>query len=250
MNTKVINNRALRSNSSVERMIEQIDKELSKKDNPLMYMAIHGLKIFISKIKEVLYTRINDTDLNAKEKHLKRYQFFLERLAEEQSSELFSNGGIEHASILMSVLLKNTDRIARIFSNGFKPDLIMTQPYWNSLKEFLENPNNTLLVLVETDKYQDQAPMQLLKTVIEKRKELVNGDGVVVVKLLSSNGKDLILKKFGNQHCNFAVYDDNKFRFEYDPDNFKAYGSFNQPKNCKILKDVFDNAFEQSSVLW
>ena len=249
MNMKVTNSGMLQSKSSLERKID-MPYELVSKDDTSGLTAIQKLKILYSIIKDILCTRINEVDLNSKEKQLRIYQAYLEQLANTQSPDLFSNAGIEHASILMSVLLRNTDKIARVFSNGFKPDLIMTQPYWDSLKDFLNNPNNTLLVLVETDKYQDSAPMQLLKTIIKKRKEMDSISGTVVVKLLSAKGKDLISKRFGNRHCNFAIYDDNKFRFEYDPENFKAYGSFNQPENCKILKDIFDNVFEQSSVLW
>ena len=47
---------------------------------------------------------------------LQRYHDFLESLASSNSSKTFSNGGIEHAAILMSVLFRNTKKEARVYS--------------------------------------------------------------------------------------------------------------------------------------
>ena len=61
-----------------------------------------------------------------KEEFLERYADFIRGLAKEKSPQLFTNGGIAYASQLMAVLFENTDKEARIFCQGFKPDLITT----------------------------------------------------------------------------------------------------------------------------
>ena len=61
------------------------------------------------------------SELSDKEKEIlslrqqENYKKYLNELALANSDEMFSNGGIEYASILMSVLLNHTNDIARIY---------------------------------------------------------------------------------------------------------------------------------------
>ena len=84
---------------------------------------------------------------------LKNYQDYLEYLAKEKSDEIFTNAGKAHASILMSILLKYTRNEVRIFCEGFKPDLVTTEPYWSELNRFLEKRENPAIP-TETTGYQ------------------------------------------------------------------------------------------------
>lgn len=176
------------------------------------------------------------------------YENYLNVLASMNSQELFSNGGVYYASILMSVLLNNTDDIARIYCKGFRCDLIRREPYWSALKEYLDKSDHKLLVMVENGGHIGEEPLQLLQRIKHKRQEKGKGD-TIEVRVITPKGKEMITKKYGGP-CNFAIFDDNKFRYEYDPDNFKAYGSFNQPKTCKKLKDIFESAFEIATPLF
>lgn len=174
---------------------------------------------------------------------LRKYQDFLEKLAWDNSDITFSNGGIEHATVLMSVLFQNTKKIARIYCIGFRPILITRSPYWESLNRFLEDPNHIIHVLVEDDNFLYEKPLQLLKEKKEERKKIGLGD-TIIVKAINDECKQHILETFDDKHCNFAIFDDDKYRYEYDPENFRAYGSFNQPDNCNILKNEFKAAFD------
>lgn len=182
-------------------------------------------------------------EINTRE--LEEYRRYLEALAENNSTDMFSNGGIKHASILMSVLFQGTKK-AQIYCEGFKPMLIGTDPYWTALNKYLlEDSANELDVLVESDNYIEEKPLQTLKEAIERR-----NNETIRVKKISAAGKQLITNRFGKGHCNFAVFDDKKFRFEYDPYNYKAFGSFNQPDKCEILAKLFNEAFDLSTPLW
>jgi hypothetical protein len=178
------------------------------------------------------------------EDFLRRYTDYIEELAKNKSPQLFTNGGIEYASQLMAVLFGNTNEEARIFCQGFKPDLITTQPYWNALQEYLENRNKVLKVLVETDEYVLSEPLQLLKTEKDKR-----GDDTIQVKLATKETTKEIYDKFNGNPCNFAIFDDNKFRFENEPDGYKAFGSFNRKDYAGVLIAIFDEAFNKSADL-
>lgn len=178
------------------------------------------------------------------EDFLRRYTDYIKELAKKQSPQLFTNGGIEYASQLMAVLFDNTNEEARIFCKGFKPDLITTQPYWDALHEYLKNRDKVLKVLVETDEYVQREPLQLLMAEKNKR-----GDDTIQVKLASNDTIKEIYDKLNGNPCNFAIFDDNKFRFENEPDGYKAFGSFNRKDYAGVLIAIFDEAFNKSADL-
>lgn len=170
---------------------------------------------------------------------LKRYQEYLEDLAKRRSDEIFSNAGKNHASILMAIMFENTKKKARIFCEGFKADLIHTEPYFSTLEKYLQDGKNELSILVESDNYIHEEPICLLKK--------YKGKGASIsLKKIREADKENIFIRLNTQHCNFAVFDNDKFRLEYEPEKYKAMGSFNQPEKCKALIELFDNAFVQA----
>lgn len=179
-----------------------------------------------------------------KEDFLKRYAEFIRGLAEARSPQLFTNGGIEYASQLMAVLFENTNKEARIFCQGFKPDLITTQPYWGALQAYLNEKDKTLKVLVETDEYAEKEPVKLLKSEMAER-----NDDTIQIKVASKDTIHEIYEKLNGGPCNFAIFDDDKFRFENDPDGYKAFGSFNKKDYAHALITIFDEAFNKSDAL-
>ena len=227
------------------------EQPLSSSHNNSMYDLIkcklHSFKQFMEfllfKTDDSLTKESNPTD-NASEirRQLWKYQSLLEDLALTNSPKMFSNGGKHHASILMSVLFKYTKNEARVYAFGFRPELITTEPYWSALNEYLNRSGSVLKVLVQTNQYIDGAPLKLLKE-IKRHRQKNNIEGTICVKMISEDRKRHISTKFGDEMCNFAIFDKDKFRYEYDPVNFKAYGSFNQPDNCEILIQEFEEAF-------
>ena len=179
-----------------------------------------------------------------KEQMLRRYVEYIERLAREKSSEIFTNGGVEYASQLMAVLFRNTEKEARIFCQGFKPTLIKTSPYWDALQKYLSDRDKSLKVLIESCDYVTEAPIVLLKNKIAER-----GDNTIQIRVISEEDRKRIFDGFDGNPCNFAIFDDDKFRFEYEPSGYRAFGSFNHPANAKYLIRLFDEAFEKSEVL-
>lgn len=178
------------------------------------------------------------------EQLLRRYVEYIERLAREKSPEIFTNGGIEYASELMAVLFRNTEREARIFCEGFKPELITTSPYWDALQSYLADNDKILKVLVERSDYSMERPIQLLRQKMAER-----GDDTIQLKLVSPEDRQKIFDGLDGTPCNFAIFDDNKFRFEYEPKGYRAFGSFNHPANAGVLIRLFDEAFANSSDL-
>lgn len=171
------------------------------------------------------------------------YKDFLKNLAKTGSSKLFTNGGKDYASILMSVLLDNTNSVARIFSYGFRPDLVSTEEYKQALQKFLDSSFKELRVMVETDEAVDKEPIRMLKEAYR------NGNDRISLKLITPEDKKELIDQLGGGHRNFAIFDDEKYRMEYDPDDFKAFGSFNDVETCARLTSLFDSAFDKATSL-
>lgn len=171
------------------------------------------------------------------------YRKFLDELARTSSPKLFTNGGKEYASILMSVLMDKTDSIARIFSFGFRPDLVWTSPYKEALENFIKSPGKELRIMVESDASMNKEPIQLLKNAYD------GGNKKISLKLITKNDKLNLISQLGGGHRNFAVFDDDKYRMEYNPEDFQAFGSFNDRETCQRLQGLFDDAFERATSL-
>lgn len=176
---------------------------------------------------------------------LNEYRDYLTKLVKENSPLLFSNGGKEYASILMSILLENTSRSICMFCEGFKPDLIIEKDYWEALSKYLAQTEKTLHVLVNSDAYVDAKPLQ---TLFAKQAER-NNDDTIQIRLITAEGRNDIMAQFNGALNNFAVFDDNMYRLEYEPSEYKAFGSFNDPEDAKLLLELFNKVFEKSEPL-
>lgn len=176
---------------------------------------------------------------------LTEYRAYLEHLAKEKSQILFSNGGKEYAAILMSILLNNTQESICMFCEGFKPDLITEPDYWEALTKYVNATNKTLKVLVNSTDYINAKPLRLLFEAIKKSP----GDNRIQIKIISKEGREIIRKQFNGELNNFAVFDDSMYRLEYNPTEYKAFGSFNRPEESKMLKKLFNEAFDKSRKL-
>lgn len=171
---------------------------------------------------------------------MKNYINLVNNAALSNSNEIIKNGGLPYASILLSVLFKHCDKIARIYCKGFKPELVCSPPLWEALSNWLYTPGHTLYALIETTYYIDTDPFKLFKRVKEAN---INN---IEIKLIGEDGKKHFTERWG-EPMHFSVFDYQKFRYEYDPENYRAYGSFNQPKNAAIMIEEFDKVFNYKS---
>jgi hypothetical protein len=187
-----------------------------------------------------------NVDSSNRDNLLQEYRDYLQGLLDANSSEIFTNGGLQHASVLMSVLFENTKSGARVFSEGFKSELITTEPYWSILKKYVCDKTKSLNVLVENSNHLHEAPMQLL---LEERARRSADDSPIHIRLIGEKDKEHIFRELKCEQCNFAVFDEKMYRFEYDPKKYKAFGSFNHEANCSYLIGLFDNAFDKAQEL-
>lgn len=179
-----------------------------------------------------------------KAKDLVAYRAFLENLAKTKSSKRFGNAGIPYASTLMSVLFEHTEREVSMYCEGFKPDLITSEPYWEALNNYLTDGNRTIRILVESDEYKNQRPIQLLKQLCVNNTNACRDR--IQLKKITPEAKKNLMDNFLGDGYNFAFFDDNMYRVEYSPKEYKAFGSFNEPRVVNHLRSIYEKAWRSS----
>lgn len=198
---------------------------------------------------------------------LDTYKGQLELHANKKTAAKVSNGGLPYAAILMGTMFKYCNGMARIYCQGLKPQLVCEPPFWEQFSLYALNPKNKLYILIDSTAWIDNPPMKLLKKIKKERvkkehiieyrkkklgngkkrkskkvKEIIIPDTSIIVKLIHPDHIKKIAKIYG-ESTHFSVFDNEKFRYEYDSENYKAYGSFNQPDTAAQLIDMFDEIF-------
>lgn len=165
-------------------------------------------------------------------KEAKEYREYLLSLAQTHSSDIISNGGKDHAIVLYSVLLDNSQKDVRIFCQSGSSAVWKAPEFVEAMTRFLKRDNTSLKVLT--------SEKPTLDSVFN---ELEN----VEIRHISPDAQQKIKNHFKNSKCNFAIFDADKYRYEYDFEHFKAYCSFNAPDVVKTMTDLFDSSFSASA---
>ena len=195
------------------------------------------------------------------EKALKLYQDYLDGLARKNpvSSEIFSNKGVDHASILMATLLANTDHLMDMYCQGLRPGILCgvkegdnkgaEGAYWHEFKKFFQEriksndfTNGSIRILIQKKDWIQNAPFRIIGEALADSS--INEK--IQIKIISDEARFGIEKALGQAkdvNYNFSIYDRKAFRLEYEPDNYRALGSFNSPSWCSLLLELFNNAF-------
>lgn len=198
------------------------------------------------------------------EKDLQYYREYLDGLAKKNpvSSEIFTNKGKVHASILMATLLINTEHRLDMYCQGLRPGILCGRDendedgyrgaYWKAFKDFFntsiksnEFKERSVRILIQDDQWINNMPF---KEVGKALRDDITKDKVIVKHILPQ-ARDLIEKSLGKKedtNYNFSIYDDRAFRLEYEPNEYLAIGSFNDPSWCNLLREMFDYAFNSA----
>lgn len=216
--------------------------------------------------KETTETIIPVTPKKIEESTSVNYLKYLSNMIEERKEnegKLFYNEGKPFASLLMATLLKNTHTSLKMYCTGLRPGILCGKDegdgkgyegaYWEAFKEFFTTSNiknyskNAIQILVQTDKWKENLPF---RRVFECQKEYPEQVSVRIIKRSSIRYLFGLLNdtvRLGKN--NFAIFDGTAYRMEYNPDRFLAKGSFNDPKTCSFLSDLFDEEFCKSEIV-
>lgn len=170
---------------------------------------------------------------------IEEYELALQKYLNEDSNYVFKNSGIAHASAFTSTILSAATNL-KMICRGLGPELANSPKYIEKFQTFLNKENSTLKIALETDDHLKNEP---LLSIIKKVKESPKRFEIYKIK------KEIIEEviRITKEVFPHIMLADNKiFRFENIPSEYKAYGSFNDPKEYDKLNGFFEYVIANS----
>lgn len=166
---------------------------------------------------------------------LEVYQSYLDDFIKSEVAEdmLFNATNLD-ASLLMYNLMLHTTESIKMVVGRFDGSVSEKGGYCDALQECLsENVSVDVIVLDELNT--GSKAWRILRNGIDEGKRIRLMKGTEETKKILL---DLFPQYSGNVH--FALFDDDKYRLEINPDTYAAVASFNAPEAVKKLKEVFE----------
>lgn len=164
----------------------------------------------------------------------------------------------------MATLLANTEHKLKMYCQGLRPGILCGKnegdgegfegAYWEVFKTFfsetLKSKHNDfqedcIRILIQDTKWLNNQPFNIISKALN---DPITASKIVVKKIRDKE-REKIESILGNENYsnyNFATFDDKAFRLEYEPNEYKAMGSFNNPSWCTTLNTLFDYAFNNA----
>jgi len=160
------------------------------------------------------------------------------RLAEAEQSDLIKNKGLDHAACLMSTIFDNSKSI-KMLSGSLSKELTDKEEYRNSLANFLKKEEVSFQLLLQNNPPKEDRSDALL-SILSKSKD---NDKIEVKFLNESKVYDLLKSSNDENDVHFTLGDKNKYRYEYQPEEFRARASFNDIDTNSVLQQYFDKMY-------
>jgi hypothetical protein len=158
---------------------------------------------------------------------LVEYYTSLEYLSDENGKNLeFNNKDKRHAVGVMSTIFRIAKENIKIFAGDFGGDICDKDDYINELEAAIER-NVPISIVFENE---PNLKSQCLNKLLELK---AKGKNILLYKLKEDYKQTLANKDIHVSH--FLISDSQKFRYEEDGINYKAFCNFDDKKLGKIL---------------
>jgi hypothetical protein len=169
---------------------------------------------------------MDDTD------ELKEYRTNVERLAELQSTETFSNGRPEHATIILETFLKYAQKKVAIFCQRLSQRTYGGPLLLEKIGEALRNKKRISIIVQEEPEARE---------LVEYAKAWKRENLAISISAAGRSAESV--------QVNFAVMDKKAYRFEQDREKPVAFACMNDPKSAELLMDRFSQFERESTCL-
>lgn len=167
------------------------------------------------------------------------YQALINEKANENSSDVLPNAGESHAAIVMAKMFEKTLKSVKMIVGSLDGKVSDQQNYLINMEDCINRDIPFEIIFLEDPNLSSKA-YKILKT---KQAEGKN----IVFKSASDDVRNRLVK---NGHpIHYAVFDDNKYRYEKNTKKYLALVCFNDKKNAAPLINIFNDSFQKSTVL-
>lgn len=172
---------------------------------------------------------------------LQLYRKEVEDDARKGTDYLFHNKGNDHALIICSNIFKNAKREIRIAANQlYNDEVVNTQEYIDSMKDFLDKEGTMLKILITTP-----PPIGKVKMDNTFYGMLYKHPAYHQNRIQIKDGKGSSFRGVDGTPVNFCTADDKMYRYETDIVERKAVANFGDSGRAKMLRESFDKIYEQ-----
>ena len=153
------------------------------------------------------------------------YRNAFERLWDDKSSQIISNGKSDHASALLSVFLTKAEKRVVIFCKELNKSVYDDECVLSALEQAISNQVE-LIVYVQNNPEPDSKFAARLTAA-----SLLPNNRITFQKELPESVRNLPM--------NFAYVDERAYRFEQNNGTMEAVASANNPTTVSLLKQLF-----------
>lgn len=168
------------------------------------------------------------------ENGIEEYKEDLEKASKGNENRIVLNDGPVKASILTTILLKNSKDFVYIYSNNLNKVVTSNKEFISILESKLSDPKIEVKILLN-EATNNKEIEKLFKKYAEYKKF---NNQIVIVKDFTK------IKQVFKDDMHFSVYDNKAYRLEYNTISYKAEANFNEPKMANGLKELFLYLFE------
>lgn len=163
------------------------------------------------------------------------YQDSIERLANKKENFVYDNESADHAAIVLSNMLRTTEREFFSFSGKFNGAVSDQENLLYQLHLYVESGKLFNLLLEELPEIGERSAA--LTMLLEHSEKHDN----VRVKVASSRFIQYIENIFDGERLHFSTSDSRAYRLETDTEAFQAVCNFNGPSVAEPLKNIIQN---------
>jgi len=179
---------------------------------------------------------IEEVSKEHEEKVSKEYRENIKWLAKNRIDEVFYNSNEDHAVVILSELIKNSERYVHIVCENMNPRVTSKLDYLNAVQEFLSNDKHREIKILLTD-YDKSFDKSKIADLLRRYKDQVS------IKCFEPEEK---IFNEDDSPVNWTVADNRAFRLEENTDECMAFGNFNDPYLAGNLNESFDFFFKDS----
>ena len=200
-------------------------------------------KIIENKIEEFFQKKNGWVDKKKSDKIEKEYEKGVEYVAKEKDGFIFENDHIEHAGIVLTNLIKYSEKEVIIYDENLSGDIAFQYyKFIPTLKDQIKSKKKIIKFILKQKDSQKNSFIQDIQDLKEDKEY----SKYIEIKIATDTLNEEIRKLFTcGYECNFAIGDTNKFRIEYEKDERKAMCSFNNEKYPKKFIATVTQEFDK-----
>jgi hypothetical protein len=171
---------------------------------------------------------------------MNEYKVLVRFLSENKVQKEFLNSDQEHALEVFINLFRQAQGVVRIFAGCLCNDLSNSSEYIVAISDFIEKGGKVKILL---SKYDESL---IAKSNLMRRLSYYSSPGEYAenITIKATKQKFFYTRDPDKKEIHFTVADENAYRIETNIEQRSATCNFNNPRDAKVLVELFDRLYD------